>query len=110
MSASRLGQSRLFDELNQTNLRGNISILRLRLMLRDHAGSGLQHSRGMNVALVVEELRHADLLAENSSYLCHNLFFSVQLGSVAIGWRAFRLTPSLFAVVRSLNLPTTNDA
>jgi hypothetical protein len=25
----------------------------------------------MNVALVVEELRHADLLAENSSYLCH---------------------------------------
>jgi hypothetical protein len=32
-------------------------------MLRDHARSSLQHGRGMNVALVVEELRHTDLLA-----------------------------------------------
>jgi hypothetical protein len=32
-------------------------------MLRDHAGARLQHGRGMNVALVVKELRHADFLA-----------------------------------------------
>src|SRR5277367_3311914 len=47
------------------------AVFGLRLMLRDHAGSSLQHGHGMHVALVIEELRHADLLAENSSYLCH---------------------------------------
>src|ERR1700680_4962478 len=80
--ASRLGQSRLFHELDQTNLSGNISILGLRLMLRDHAGPSLQHGRGMNVALVVEELRHANFLAQDSSYLCH--FSSSPLTSVAV--------------------------
>src|SRR5271170_8216499 len=76
VSASRLGQPRLFHELNQADLRGNVSIFGLRFVLRDHAGTSLQHGRGMNVALVVEELRHADFLAQNSSYLCHISIFS----------------------------------
>src|SRR5277367_1590843 len=59
VSASRLGQPRLFHELNQADLRGNIAVFGLRLVLRDYAGSSLQHGRRMNVALVVKELRHA---------------------------------------------------
>src|SRR5271166_444007 len=78
VSAGRLGQSRLFHKLDQADLRGNISVLGLRLVLRDHAGPSLQHGHGMNVALVVKELRHADFLTENSSYLCHISIFSAQ--------------------------------
>src|SRR5579863_8320824 len=88
MPASRLGQARLFHKLDQPDLCGNVAVFGRRLMLRDYARTSLQYGRGMNVALVVKELRHADFLAENSSYFCHCLFLlsANQLGRLAIGW------------------------
>jgi hypothetical protein len=61
--ASGLGQARLFHEFDQADLRGNVSVFGRSLVLRNHAGTSLQHRRGMNVAPIVEELRHTDFLA-----------------------------------------------
>src|SRR5271157_4976820 len=59
-------------------------------MLRHHARASLQHGDRANVALRVEQLRHADLLAQNACDLrCHVFYLSAQLGSsvrTAIGW------------------------
>ena len=77
-----LGQPRFLHELDQADLRRVVSVFGLRLVLRDHAGPGLQNGGRMHVALVVEELRHADFLAQNSGYFCH--FSSpLQLGRMA---------------------------
>src|SRR5271163_823262 len=49
----------------------------------------------MNVALVVEELGHADFLAQDSSYFCHISFSPLtQRSRLAIGWRVSLQTES----------------
>src|SRR5215470_2466077 len=72
MPAHGLSQPRLFYEFDQSDLSGLVSVFGLGLRLRDHAGASLQHRRRTHVALRVEQLRHADFLAQNSCYLCHN--------------------------------------
>src|SRR5579872_4020238 len=93
VSASGFGQARLFYELDQADLRGNVSVFGRSLVLRNDAGTSLQDGRGMNVALIVEELRHANFFAENPSYLCHCLFFS-PLTSLAV-WLLAGASPLL---------------
>ena len=63
MTQRWLSQTRLFNELDESDLGSIVSIAGLRFMLRDHARACLQDSRGMDVALVVEELRHADFFS-----------------------------------------------
>src|ERR1051326_3093632 len=67
MPLHRLGQARLLHKLNQTDLRGIVAVASLGLVLRHHARPSLQNGRGMHVALIVEELRHADLFSQDSS-------------------------------------------
>ena len=55
----RLGQARVLHELHQPDLGGVIAVPGRALQLRNHAGAGLQHGDRANVALVVEQLRHA---------------------------------------------------
>ena len=71
MSLHGLGQARFLHELDQADLRRVISVAGLGLVLRNHARTRLQNGRRMHVALVVEELRHSDFLAQNSGYFCH---------------------------------------
>ena len=71
MTLHRLGQPRFLHELDQADLRGNVAVAGLGLVLRNHARTRLQNGGGMHVALVVEELRHADFFAQNSGYFCH---------------------------------------
>ena len=66
----RLGHVLRLHELDQANLRGVVAVARQRLQLRDHAGAGLQHRNGVHVALLVEDLRHADLFSQDSRN-CH---------------------------------------
>src|SRR5271166_448171 len=66
MSLHRLRQPGLLDELNQSDLSGIVAVLGCRLALRHHAWAGLQHRDRVNITLVIEELRHANFLAENS--------------------------------------------
>ncbi len=54
------------DEVYVTNLRGVIAVFGHRLQLRDDTGTSLQHRDWVYIAAVVKQLRHADLLAENS--------------------------------------------
>src|SRR5581483_3970755 len=65
-------EPRLLHKLNQPDLRRLVSILHSRLVLRDDARAGLQYCDGTNVALRVKQLRHPDLLAQNSrDSRCH---------------------------------------
>src|SRR5580658_958354 len=66
MSTHRLGQLFFFDKFDQADLRRYVTVFRLGLVLRNHARSRLQHRRRPHIALRIEELRHADLLAQNS--------------------------------------------
>jgi hypothetical protein len=66
-----LGDARRLYKLDQPDLRRVISILGRRLQLRNHAWAGLQHRNGMHLALLVEDLRHADLFTQNSRD-CHS--------------------------------------
>ena len=59
---------RRLDEVDVADLRGLVAVLRQRLELRDHARTSLQHRHRVNIPAVVEDLRHADLLTENSCY------------------------------------------
>src|SRR5271154_2243016 len=79
MTLHWLGQTRFLHKFHQTDLGGDVAVFGRGLVLGDHARPGLQHGSGMQVALVVEELRHADLFSQDSSYLCHFLLHS-QLG------------------------------
>src|SRR5271167_4518886 len=72
MSLHRLGQPGLLSELHQPDLGGVVAVLGDRLALRYKARARLQHRDRVNVTLVIEELRHADFLAENSVD-CHCL-------------------------------------
>ena len=56
------------DEVDVADLRGFVAILRQRLELRDHARTSLQNGHRVNITAVVEDLRHADFLSENSCY------------------------------------------
>ena len=67
VASLRLGHLVSLDKFNQTTLRGIVAITRSRLQLRNHAGSGLQDGDGMNFTLLIEYLRHADFLTQNSS-------------------------------------------
>src|SRR3984957_11475585 len=62
------------------------------LMLRHHARASLQHRDRANIALGVKQLRHADLLAQNTCNFNRHLNLHSQLGSpialAAIGWGA----------------------
>src|ERR1700723_2665772 len=66
VSACRLGEPRLFHELDQANLSRFVSVLHRQLMLRHHTRTSLQHCHRAHVALRVKQLRHADLLAQNA--------------------------------------------
>ena len=72
VSLHRLGQPRLLHELHQPDLGGIVAVLGDRLALGHDAGASLQHRDRVNITLVIEELRHADFLAENSVD-CHFL-------------------------------------
>src|SRR5579872_1446097 len=57
-------------------------------MLRDDAGAGLQNRDRANVALRVEQLRHADFFAQNACnsrchFLLHPAWLALLAGSVA---------------------------
>jgi hypothetical protein len=90
VSAHCLRQLLLFHKLDQANLRRLVAVFGLGLVLRNHAWSRLQHRRRPHIALRIEELRHADLLAQNSRNSSH--FFSIPSlarrnnSSAAIGW------------------------
>src|SRR5450432_3118834 len=66
MSLHRLGNVLALHELNQADLCGLVSVFSGPLDLRDHAWTSLQHRYRMNIAFIVEDLRHADLLSYNS--------------------------------------------
>src|ERR1039458_546417 len=68
----RLRQPRLLHELHQPDLSRVVAIFGYRLALRHKAGTGLQHVDRVDITLVIEELRHANLLAQNSTH-CHLL-------------------------------------
>src|SRR5271165_1671748 len=72
MSLHRLRQPGFLYELNQSDLCGVVAVLGYGLALSNHAWAGLQHRDWVNITLVIEELRHANLLAENSTD-CHFL-------------------------------------
>src|SRR5207237_9820690 len=76
MAFHRLREPRLLHEFHQADLRRRVSIPGLRVVLRDHARTGLKNRRWMHVALVVKELRHPDFLSQNSRYLRHFLLRS----------------------------------
>src|ERR1035438_4130941 len=92
VSAHRLGQLLFFYKLDQANLRRLVAVARLGLVLRNHARSRLQHGRRPHIALRIEELRHADFLAETSCYSCHFLLHSqhappfIVQRTASIGW------------------------
>jgi hypothetical protein len=56
------------DEVDVADLGGIIAVLRECLELRDDARASLEHCDRVNIAALVEELRHADFLSENSCY------------------------------------------
>src|SRR5438067_5510993 len=82
MAGHGLIQARAFYELNQPDLRGLVAILIRSLALRDHAWPGLQHRDRTHVALVVEQLRHPDFLA-NNSVDCHVLYLATRASRFA---------------------------
>src|SRR5258706_6553296 len=85
MSARRLSQPRLFHKLHQADLGRLVTVSRRRLVLRNYARTSLQHRDRTHIALRVKQLRHADLLAQNSSNSrCHLYLHPAWL--VAIGW------------------------
>src|SRR4029077_13466871 len=99
VSALRLGQPRLLHKFNQADLSGLVTVLRGRLMLRNHAGPCLQHRDRANIALGVEQLRHADFLAQNPCNLdCHFLIprpaWLVDSSPTATGWSCSALAGS----------------
>src|SRR5579883_1223689 len=56
----------LLGVFNQAELHGIVAINRRGFALRDDAGSGLDQRHGDHLAVGREDLRHADLFAENS--------------------------------------------
>ncbi len=64
----RLGQARVLDELDQTDLGGVVAVRQSGLELGNDTGTGLQHRDRANITLVVKQLRHAHFPAENSVY------------------------------------------
>src|SRR5579872_4066629 len=66
MALRRLGQPRLLHKLHQANLRRFVTVFDGRLVLRHHTRTSLQHCDRAHIALRVEQLRHADLLAQNA--------------------------------------------
>src|SRR5207302_2682574 len=74
MSLRGFREPRLFHKLNQPDLRRLVSILHSRFVLRHHARASLQYCDRADVAPRVKQLRHPDLLAQNSRDLrCHFL-------------------------------------
>src|ERR1700736_1369509 len=91
VSTLRLGQSRFLHKFDQADLSSLVTVFRRGLMLRNHAGPCLQHRDRANIALGVEQLRHADFLAQNPCNLdCHFLIprpaWLVDYSATAIGW------------------------
>src|SRR5437868_2013 len=84
-------QARSFYELNQPDLRGLVAILIRSLALRDHTWASLQHRNRTHVALVIEQLRHPDFLA-NNSVDCHVLYLATRASLFA--FRFLLLGPS----------------
>ena len=63
VSAHRLSNARFLYEFNQPDLSGNVPVLGGGLVLCNHARASLKNSGRTYVALVIEELRHADFLS-----------------------------------------------
>ena len=81
--------------ITEAQLNSGVAVVFHRLLLNDGAGSGFNDGHRDNVALFVEDLRHADLLA-NDAFL-H--FYT----SLVIGWPpalcGSRLVPSGFTAL-----------
>src|SRR5262249_19250387 len=73
MSSHRLREAGIFHKLHKSKLRRLVSVARARFALSHYARTCLQHSCRTYFALRIEQLRHADFLSQNSSYLCHLL-------------------------------------
>ena len=54
VTAHRLRESLFFDELHQSDLRRLVAVAGRSLVLRNHAGTGLQHCRRTDLALRVK--------------------------------------------------------
>src|SRR5437868_3289156 len=63
VSLHRLGNALALYEFDETNLDRIVPVTRSILPLRDHARAGLQNRDGPNLALVIEELGHADFFS-----------------------------------------------
>ncbi len=61
----RLGHVLGLDELDQSDLCSFVAVPGQRLQLRNYARARLQHRDRVHIALFIEDLRHADLFAQN---------------------------------------------
>src|SRR5271168_2681273 len=100
MSLHRLGQPGLLSEIHQPDLGGVVAVLGDRLALRDKARARLQHRDRVNVTLVIEELRHADFLAENSVD-CHCCFLNSASSLLPFAATGACAAEALFCTARS---------
>src|SRR5579883_2812772 len=64
MARHRLVHAFRLDEFNETKLDGIVSILLLRLLLYNHAGTGLNDGDRNDGAVILQQLRHSDFLTE----------------------------------------------
>ena len=72
VAALRLGELLLADFV-KAELHGVVAFLVGRLLLDDDAGAGLDNSDGDDLAGLIEDLRHADLLADDGFLHCYFL-------------------------------------
>src|SRR5450631_2561573 len=68
VAGHRLVDLATLHKLNQADLRGAVTVAGQRLQLGHYAGTRLQYGDRVHFTLVVEQLRHPDLLAQNP---CH---------------------------------------
>src|SRR3984893_5762424 len=99
VSALRFGQSRFLHEFDQADLSRLVTVFRRGLMLRNHAGPRLQHRDRANIAFGVEQLRHADFLAQNPCNLDRHFLIPrpawlVDYLPTPIGWGSSALAGS----------------
>ncbi len=66
MAVHRLGHALGFDELHEAQLDGLIAVLVDGLLLHDDAWPGLNHGDGNNGSVILNDLGHADFLANQS--------------------------------------------
>ena len=68
----------LFLDVGEAQLNGIVAILGFRLLLCDGAGASLDHCYGNHLTGLIEDLRHADLLADDC-FLQLQFYFLLKL-------------------------------